>query len=80
MNSSGVPRRYWHSFGSDLLPSSREALAEPFAAFPSWFLRIECERCQPRTIVIHEHNSSVQYSGIPQMLGQTSRLGGRLGQ
>jgi hypothetical protein len=23
----------------------REALAEPFAAFPSWFMRITCDRC-----------------------------------
>ena len=26
-------------------PTAPEALGEPFAAFPSWFLRIECERC-----------------------------------
>jgi hypothetical protein len=23
----------------------QEALGEPLRAFPSWFLRIECERC-----------------------------------
>jgi hypothetical protein len=23
----------------------QEALGEPFDAFPSWFLRIECDRC-----------------------------------
>ena len=27
------------------LPTVVEALAEPFAAFPSWFLHIECDRC-----------------------------------
>jgi hypothetical protein len=26
-------------------PSPAEALQQPFAAFPSWFLRIECDRC-----------------------------------
>jgi ribosomal protein S27E len=27
------------------LPAGAEALDEPFSAFPSWFLRIECDRC-----------------------------------
>jgi hypothetical protein len=30
--------------GNDPLPSGIEARDEPFAAFPSWFMRIECER------------------------------------
>ena len=33
------------TYGTDPLPSPAEALAEPFSAFPSWFLRIECDRC-----------------------------------
>jgi hypothetical protein len=39
------PQRHWRSYGADPLPTAAEALAEPFAAFPSWFLRIECDRC-----------------------------------
>jgi hypothetical protein len=39
------PARHWRSHGNDPLPTGAEALAEPFAAFPSWFLRIECDRC-----------------------------------
>jgi hypothetical protein len=35
-----VPRRHWRSYGNDPLPTPAEALKEPFAAFPSWFLRI----------------------------------------
>ena len=27
------------------LPTGREALDEPLAAFPSWFMRITCDRC-----------------------------------
>ena len=27
------------------LPTAAEALAEPFGAFPSWFMRITCDRC-----------------------------------
>jgi hypothetical protein len=40
-----VSRRYWRSYGNDPLPSPREALREPLRAFPSWFLRMECDRC-----------------------------------
>ena len=36
-------RRHWRSYGTDPLPSPAEALRQPLAAFPSWFLRIECE-------------------------------------
>ena len=32
--------RHWRTYGNDPLPTSAEALDEPFAAFPSWFLRI----------------------------------------
>ena len=39
------PERHWRSYGDDPLPTPVEALAEPFAAFPSWFLRIECDAC-----------------------------------
>jgi hypothetical protein len=27
------------------LPTGAEALGEPFRAFPSWFMRITCDRC-----------------------------------
>ena len=40
-----TPARHWRNYGVDPLPTPEEALGEPFAAFPSWFLRIECERC-----------------------------------
>jgi hypothetical protein len=40
-----VPTRHWRSYGNDPLPTGQEALDEPFRAFPSWFLRIECDRC-----------------------------------
>jgi hypothetical protein len=39
------PVRHWRSYGDDKLPSAVEALDEPFAALPSWFLRITCDRC-----------------------------------
>jgi hypothetical protein len=40
-----VPRRHWRRYGNDPLPSGAEAPDEPLRAFPSWFLRIVCERC-----------------------------------
>jgi len=40
-----VPARHWRSYGDDPLPTPAEALAAPLSAFPSWFLRMECERC-----------------------------------
>jgi hypothetical protein len=39
------PKRHWRSYGNDPLPTGDQAMDEPFAAFPSWFLRIECDRC-----------------------------------
>jgi hypothetical protein len=37
------------------LPTGAEALAEPFGAFPSWFLRITCGRCGKVQIVNEAH-------------------------
>ena len=32
-----------------------EALDEPFGAFPSWFLRIECDRCGKVRMIAETH-------------------------
>jgi hypothetical protein len=39
------PERHWRSYGTEPLPTAAEALQQPLRAFPSWFLRIECDRC-----------------------------------
>ena len=39
------PWRRWRSYGTEFLPTAAEALQKPLRAFPSWFLRIECDRC-----------------------------------
>jgi hypothetical protein len=39
------PQRHWRSYGTDPLPTPQEALQQPMRAFPSWFLRITCDRC-----------------------------------
>ena len=45
MTARPIPKRHWRSYGDEPLPSGREALDEPFSAFPSWFMRITCDRC-----------------------------------
>ena len=40
-----IPKRHWRSYGDEPLSTAREALDEPLAAFPSWFMRITCDRC-----------------------------------
>ena len=45
MTARPIPKRHWRSYGDEPLPTGREALDEPLAAFPSWFMRITCDRC-----------------------------------
>ena len=45
MTTRPIPTRHWRSYGTEPLPTGREALEEPFRAFPSWFMRITCDRC-----------------------------------
>ena len=45
MPASKPPERYWRSYGNDPLPAGSEAMDQPFAAFPSWLLRVTCDRC-----------------------------------
>jgi len=53
-----APRRHWRSNGTDPLPTPAEALANPFAAFPSWFLR-ECDRCGK--VVMHNEAHAARW-------------------
>ena len=50
-----VPQRHWRSYGTEPLPPASEALNQPFRAFPSWFLHIECERCGTATMLNKAH-------------------------
>jgi hypothetical protein len=45
--------RYWGS--SERLPTPAEALDQPLRAFPSWFLRVECERCGAMRMISETH-------------------------
>jgi hypothetical protein len=58
------PKRHWRSYGIDPLPTPAEALAEPFRAFPSWFLRLECDRCG-KAVMINEAHSNQRQRALP---------------
>ena len=45
------PERHWRSYGIGALPTPAEALDEPLSAFPSWFLKITCDRCGKATLL-----------------------------
>jgi hypothetical protein len=49
------PARHWRSYGDDPLPTAAEAIDEPFSAFPSWFLRVTCDRCGKLQIINEAH-------------------------
>jgi hypothetical protein len=55
MTASPVPKRHWRSYGDHPLPSGAQALDEPFSAFPSWFMRITCDRCGKDRMVDEAH-------------------------
>jgi hypothetical protein len=55
MPARPVPRRHWRSYGNDPLPTGAEALGEPLRAFPSWFLRIVCDRCGKERLIAETH-------------------------
>jgi len=55
MTARPVPRRHWRSYGTEPLPTPAEALAEPFSAFPSWFMRVTCDRCGQQRMFSETH-------------------------
>ena len=55
MTTRPIPKRHWRSYGTEPLPTGTEALDEPFRAFPSWFLRITCDRCGKDRMVNESH-------------------------
>jgi hypothetical protein len=78
MTLSSAPRRHWRSYGTEPLPTPQQALAEPFSAFPSWFLRIECDRCGKAQMVNQAHMAQSDLS-LREILARMrhDRCGGR---
>jgi len=52
------------------LPTPAEALDEPFAAFPSWFLRITCDRCGKVTLRSQVHAPAWHDRTLRDILGR----------
>src|ERR1700733_2529436 len=67
MTARPVPKRHWRSYGNDPLPTGAEAMDEPFNAFPSWFLRIECDRCG-KVQMVNQVHSAQAYMAIRVIL------------
>ena len=57
MTARPIPKRHWRRHGTDPLPTGAEALDEPFGAFPSWFLRVTCERCGQERLLAQTHSA-----------------------
>ena len=81
MTRPPIPKRHWRSYGNDPLPTGAEALGEPFNAFPSWFLRIECDRCGKVQMVNQVHYARPTML-IREILAKMrhERCGGRAGK
>jgi hypothetical protein len=67
--------------GNDPLPSGADALEEPFNAFPSWFLRIECERCGQERMLNQAHSAQA-YMAVREIIDRMRHdgCGGRAGR
>jgi hypothetical protein len=77
MTARPIPVRHWRTYGDYPLPTGAEALDEPFNAFPSWFLRIECDRCG-KVQMISEVHSAQSHKPIRDILAKMrhERCGG----
>jgi hypothetical protein len=70
------PQHHWRSDGDEPLPSGAEALDEPFRAFPSWFLRIECDRCGKVSMLNEAHTTGRRRDGCGGLPGRAELLTG----
>jgi len=64
------PTRHWRSYGDDKLPTGAEALDEPFSAFPSWFLRVTCDRCGKVQFINEAHAKAWRDRTLRQILAR----------
>jgi hypothetical protein len=77
------PERHWRSYGTDPLPTAQEALQQPLAAFPSWFLKITCDRCFKDRMLNEVHMTDRQRGMVLRVLISRMRhegCGGRPGR
>src|SRR4029077_17980042 len=67
---------------SEPLPTAREALDEPLAAFPSWFMRITCDRCGQQRMFSETHAAGQRGMLIRDIIARMRHdgCGGRAGK
>jgi hypothetical protein len=70
------PERHWRSYGNDPLPTPLEAMQQPMRAFPSWFLRIECDRCGKPVMHNEVHMTEHQRGMVLRVLPSRMRHDG----
>jgi hypothetical protein len=58
------PERHWRSYGT----TPQETMQQPMRAFPSWFLRIECNRCGKPVMHNEVHMTQHQRGMVPRVL------------
>jgi hypothetical protein len=64
------PWRHWRSYGTEPLPTAAEAMTEPMRAFPSWFLKITCDRCGKDRMLNEAHMTDHQSRATAKLAGQ----------
>jgi hypothetical protein len=77
------PERHWRSYVTEPLPSPAEALDLPLAAFPSWFLKLTCDRCGKDRMINEAHSTQRQRETPIRVLLARMRhdgCGGRAGR
>ena len=51
IDAAPCPQTTPRGYGNDPLPTGEQALDETLRAFPSWFLRIVCDRCGKERLI-----------------------------
>jgi hypothetical protein len=74
------PARHWRSYGTEPLPTAAEALDLPLATFPSWFLKITCDRCGKDRMLNESHAPDRQREMPIRVLLARARHDGRGGR
>jgi hypothetical protein len=82
MPAGPVPARPWRSYGTEPLATPAAALDEMFNAFPSWFLRVTCDRCGQQRMFSETHAAGQRDMLIRDIIARMRHdgCGGRAGK
>jgi hypothetical protein len=76
-----LPRR-WRIDSDEPLPAARQALDAPFGAFPSWLMKVTCDRCGEERVFAEAHAAQRRHMLIRDILAKMRHdgCGGRPGR